>query len=483
MADMFQIGGKEISAEDLLVLAKHGALNIGEKHDTSSTTPSAVPTHGPLPGSTTQYGLWSSAGGRPGVWNATPRVRSFARAIPMYPTVIQQELIDIATGVTVGAGNNVTSACTVGPKPGALKGGRITASFGIIHISTKIFDITQAGMRRNRADVDRELYNSARIENSWIPDIPGIQGTGALNNVLMTEMLALGVELERNVSQVHFVGSAGTEDNTYRGVARQWNGLDQIIKTGYTDSVSTLVMPAADSTVVSFNANADGGADSFSRSIVGALIDTYYGQVDYLRRIGVDPDFALVMRPDLFRALAAVWSCAYSTTRCTSSDAGTPLVRDAVSIRAEYENMLAGQYLPMEGTNVPVLVDDSIARDGLGNGYYKSDIYGVALRGNGRPVIYGEFFDMNNPEAMEVVNLAGMGDGTTTTVNNGMYRVFKRVTGGCVEYDFYSRPRLISDAPFMHFRLDDIFYRSAFNQHDAVPGASYYANGGVSYRL
>ncbi len=90
---------------------------------------------------------------------------------------------------------------------------------------------------------------------------------------------------------------------------------------------------------------------------------------------------------------------------------------------------------------------------------------------------------MNNSEASSIVNFAGMGDSTTTTVNNGMYRVFKRVTGGCVEYDFYARPRLISDAPFMHFRLDDVFYKSAFNQHDAVPGASYYSNGGRSYAL
>src|SRR5204863_7384450 len=138
---------------------------------------------------------------------------------------------------------------------------------------------------------------------------------------------------------------------------------------------------------------ADAGTDGFSRTVVGALIDTYYSMIDYLNRIGVSPDYALVMRPDMFRALAAVWSCSYSTTRCTSSSAGIPLVRDAVSIRNEYENMLTGMYLPMEGANVPVIVDDSIPRETLGNGYYKADIYGVALRGNGRPVLYGEFFD------------------------------------------------------------------------------------------
>lgn len=479
---MVAIEGKDYSDAELQVLAKAGVLNIGQKHDTSSATPSASPLHGPYPGNTTQYGIFANPGGRPGIWNATPRVRSFARAIPMFKTLIQQELIDVATGVTIGSGTNQTSACVVGPKPGALKAMRMTAAFGIIHESTKIFDVTQAGMRRNRADVDREFFNSARVENNWIPDVPGIDGQGTVNSVLRAEMLALGIELERNISRVHFLGVAGTESNDYLGVARQWAGLDALIKTGYADSVTGVAAPAADSTVVSFNAEADGGTDSFGRGLIAALIDTYYSMVDYLSRIGVTPDYALVMRPDLFRAIAQIWSCSYATTRCLSTQAGTPVLRDAVSIRAEYEQMLAGQYLPMEGTNVPVLLDDSIAREGVGQGHYKSDIYGVALRGNGRPVIYGEYFDMDNPEAMEVVNFMGMAnEGSTTTLNGGMYRVFKRVTGGCVEYDFYARPRLITDAPFMHFRLDDIRYRSAFNQHDALPGMSWYANGGRSY--
>lgn len=484
MAANIQIGDKEYSPDELVVLAKAGVLNVGQKHDTSSTTPSAAPLHGPFPGNANQFGVFSTPGGNPNIWNATPRVRSFASAIPMYPTTIQQELIDIATGVTVGSGSNQTSACVVGPKPGALKAGRITATFGIVHESTKIFDVTQAGMRRNRADVDRNFYNSARIQNNWLPDVPGIDGQGTISSVLRAELLALGIDLERNISQVHFLGVAGAENDTYRGIARQWNGLDQLIKTGYADSVSTLVMPAADSTVVSFNADADGGTDSFSRTLVAALIDTYYAQVDYLNLIGVIPVFALVMRPDMFRAIAQVWSCAYATTRCLSSSAGVPVLRDATAIRAEYEQMLAGQYLPMEGTNVPVLLDDSIARDTVGSGHFKSDLYGVALSGNGIPVVYGEYFDMNNPEAMEVVNSAGMAnDGSTTTINNGLYRVFKRVTGGCIEYDFYARPRLITTAPFMHFRIDDIRYKSAYNQRDAVPGMSYYANGGRSYAL
>ncbi len=482
MVANIQIGGKDYTPDELLTLAKAGVLNVGQKHDVSSTTPTATPLVGPFPGNNAQYGPFGATGtvSRPGMWNATARVRSIGDYIPLFKSLNQNEVIDVATGVTAGSGNNVTSACAVGPKPGQLKGARIAATFGIIHASTKIFDVTQAGMRRNYGDdQEKQFFNSIASMNRWLPQVPGIDGNTTFTSLLRSAMLELGIELERNVSQVHFVGVAGTSNNTYRGVATQWDGLDRLIRTGWTDIGGTTT-PALDAAVVSFNANADGGTDSASRTIVGALIDTYFAQIDYLRRIGITAEFALVMRPDLFRALAAVWSCSYATTRCTSSSAGLPLTRDAVSIQAEYERIMSSMSLPMEGEYVQVILDDTIARDTLGNGYFKSDIYGVALRGNGRPVLYGEYFDMANSMAEELANYAGGAD--MDTANDGMYRVFRYQTGGCLEFDFYARPRLITDAPFMHFRVDDLFYRAAYNQHDAQPGASYYYNGGTTYR-
>lgn len=456
-------------------------LGVGQKHDTSASTPNAVPTHGPLPGDNTQFGVFSGPGVRPGVWNATPRGRSIGQYIPMYPSLNMNELIEVATGVTEGDGNNVVSACAVGPKPGSLKAMKIAATFGIIHASTKIFDLTQAGMRRTRADVDRQFLNAAQVNNPWLPMVPGIDGQADINRTIAAEMLALGIDLERNIGQVHWEGVAGTEDNVYRGVARQWNGLDRLIRTGWTDVDTGLAAPAADAQVISFNQNVDGGTDADGRTFVAALIDTYYSQVDFLTRLGISPIIALVMRPEMFRAVAAVWSCAFSTTRCTPSQ-NAALSVDGEATRRLYEDILRNQYLPIEGVDVPVIVDDFIPRDTLGNNYYKSSVYGVMLSGNGRPTLYGEYFDMANSDAEAIANAFGITDGTTTTVNNGLWRVFKRVTGGCIEYDFFARPRLITDAPFGHFRLDDVWYKSFTDRHTPLPGFSGYLNGGVTYR-
>lgn len=476
------IGGKEYTLDEVKVLEKAGVLNVGAKHDTSSTTPSSAPVNGPFPGSSTMYGVFSGAGARPGVWNATQRVRSIGQYIPMFKSLNQNELIDVATGVTAGSGNNVTSACTVGPKPGALKAMQITATFGIIHISTKIFDITQAGMRRNRADIDRVAYNNAAVTNPWLPKVPGIDGSDAFTSALRKEMFELGVELERNVSQVHFLGVAATEDNTYRGVARQWNGLDALIKTGWTDAVSGLVTPAADAAVYAYNAEVD-GTDANGDTLVKVAIEARYAQIDRLNRLGINSVFALVMRPDLFRALAEAWACTYATSRCTDGTAGSPVVRDAERTRSLFDAMVQGEYLLMDGEQQMVILDDAIPRETLGNGHYKSDIYGVALSGNGNSTLYGEYFDMANPQATELESfMAGVG-GDMTTTNDGMYRVFRRVTGGCLEFDVFARPRLITDAPFMHFRIDDVRYHANYKLNDPIPGFSGHVNGGISYRL
>jgi hypothetical protein len=466
--------GLDFSDEQASVLLEE----LGAKHDTSASTPSATPPHGPWPGSNTQFGIFTTPGVRPGMFNATPRVRSIGQYIPMYPSLYFNELIDVATGVTAGTGTNVTSACAVGPKPGQLKNANITAAFGIIHASTKIFDLTQAGMRRNRADIDREFYNQARFVNPWLPDVPGLDADGALNSTLRSEMFSLGVMLERSISQVHFTGVAGTEDNTYLGVARQWNGLDALVKTGWTDSISGAAVLALDASVSNFNAAISGGSDAFSRGIVANIVDTYYGQVDKMRQLGIDPVYVLVMRPDMFRAIAAVWACSYGTDRCYNATDAKPMLRTSDQVQRNYEEIMANMYLPLDGDNIRVIVDDAIPRQTLGNNYYQSDVYGIMLTGNGIPTLYGEYFDMNNADAQEIANFNGISDAATTTLNNGMYRVFKRVTGGCVEFDIFGRVRLITNAPFAHFRIDNLFYRADYKLTDPIPGQSGYYNGG-----
>ena len=479
---MVMIGTKEVSESQLATLAELGLLQIGEKHDTSSTTPTAQAYNGPYPGNSAMYGPFSGAGVRPGMFNTTARVNSFGAQIPLLKSENQNELLEIMTGVTAGSGNNVTSACTVGPKAGDLKVMRVQYTFGIVHMSTRIDDITQVGMKRNRADIEREVYNGAAMMNPWLPQVPGIDGVGKFPTRLRGSLYTLGVELERNLAPVQFVGVADTEDNTYRGIARQWNGLDQLIKTGYTDSGSGYAAAAVDSNVQSFAANLS-TTDAQGRSIVEALTDLWFAQQEKAERLKLaDVQWALIMRPDMFRAVTERWACTYATYRCANTQAGMPINQSAMDVYEIRTDMFNNKYLIIEGVRVPVITDDSIARQTLGNGYYQSDIYMPALSWAGVPLLYGQYFDMANAEAEEFTQMAGLSNSETTTVNDGLYRVFKRVTGGCYEFDFFARPRLILDAPFLSARLDDVRYNSYYKATDPIPGFSGYTNGGVSYR-
>jgi len=480
MTQLITIGGKEYTLDEVQTLEKAGVLNVGAKHDTSSATPSAQALNGPFPGNSSQFGVFSGAGVRPGSFSTLARVDSMLRYIPFFRSVNYNELIEIMTGVTEGAGTNATGACATAPKAGDFKVMRQSSTFGIIHEGTKVDDITQAGMRRDYADIDRELYNISVADNPLLPQVPGIDGTNIASSRLRASMFTLGVDIERNASRVFWSGTAGTEDNTYRGVARQWAGVESLVKTGYADSVTNLVAPAADSMVKSYNALIT-GTDSASRNFVAGLTDLVYSMIaraEALQMPGVQ--WALVMRRDLFRE-AAKQIAADLPTYTSAGTTSSPMMLDAQAVQMSFVDMFNNQYLLIDGQQIRVIVDNSIPREVTANNTYKSDIFMLPLSGLGRPLLYAQYFDMGNPVAEELTNAFGI-EGESRVINNGLYRVFKRVTKGCIEFDVFARLRVILEAPFLAGRLDDVWYTSYIQDRQPIPGFSYYANGGLTYR-
>jgi hypothetical protein len=152
------------------------------------------------------------------------------------------------------------------------------------------------------------------------------------------------------------------------------------------------------------------------------------------------------------------------------------------SLQRERQYLTENRILVMDdGSIIPVILDDAMDRVTIDNQIYESDIYVVATDWGGQPLVYYEFFDMGNPQATEAVNATGAAS-DTVVINNGMYRVFRMNQGGCYQYKFVARPRLILDAPFVHGRLDNVRYTGYAGARDPIPGMSNYVNGGISYR-
>jgi hypothetical protein len=76
---------------------------------------------------------------------------------------------------------------------------------------------------------------------------------------------------------------------------------------------------------------------------------------------------------------------------------------------------------------------------------------------------------------------SGLGMNNSMTMNNGLYRVFRMERGGCIQWKFFARPRMMFDAPFVHYRVDNLNYTNYAPTRDPIPGFSLYSNGGRSF--
>lgn len=475
---------KQYTLDELRELASALGLSAGQKNDVFSTTLTNQSLYNVNPGNTNQLGVFTGAGIRPGMWNATARTRTFATVVPFNRSIYTNEMLEIMTGVTAGTGTNSTSSCAAAPTPGVLKTARQAYTFGIVNMDTTRFDITGEGARYNRAVDNREMYNNAMMTNPFIPALPGVEGTDLASNNLRAAMYTLGIEIERNISTVLFSGVAGTEADTYLGVARQWAGLDNLIKTGYADSQTGALAPVMDSDVQGFNANVVAGTDAYGRDIVQALNDLVFGLRERARQVASTlPTHIAIMRPDLFRRLSQVWAEADAFYHVTGA-AATPVYATGMELQDARRAMQAGQYIILDdGSQLPVVLDDSIPRLPTANATYSSDIYVPALEWGGIPLLQFEYFPMDNPDAEAIASMGTPGH--SMVINNGMYRLFRFETGGCLNYKVYGKFRMILDAPFVSGRLDNVLYTSFYKQVDPIPGSSwsFYSNGGNSYRL
>ena len=473
-----QIGGKSFSEEELAVLAKAGVLSVGAKNDPASTTATGNPLHGTnQAGLGNVYGTFSAAAVRPDMWSALPRARSFLRLATLEAAAHDQERIEVLTGQTADSGTNAAGFCGNPPSVGNLKVAQQLYTWGDYYVRSELNALAQTGSLKDRADQSRRILNSGRVENPFIPDLALrlIDTQSALQH----EVFKLGASMERQTELVSVRGSAGTKNSTYVGWFTQFGGLDGQIATGKTDVLSGATAPALDSAVLSFNANVSGnGANGYD--IVENITAMVRGLRDRADSVGIGASHAIVMRKDAFYAIADTWACAYATYMCDGAST-SPNNRDGMVIQNMRNEMLNGQYLLVSGQPVPVVFSDGILQETTANNTYKSDIYVVAYEADGVPLLRLQYFDMSNGYISEFANSFGLDD--VAVMNNGLFLVGKRSTGLCIEYHVQSRMRLILDAPFLSGRVDDVIYTLIDPIRDAMPGTSFYANGGVTRRL
>jgi len=471
--DMINIAGKSYTPEDLAALSS--IIGIAQKNDPANTT-IAQTAHGPFHGSTTQFGVFSGEGVRPNRFSALARPETFTNILPITRSDLYQERIEIMTGQLAGGTSNAANFCGNPPEPGDLKVMQLRFLFGKYFVKTNLSRIPQTGLLRTRADIPATILNAGPNNNPFIPDI--MFNMTNPRDQLAFNLYKVGVDLGRTFEVVAIRGTAST-DNNRTGWWEEFGGLDGQITTGLTDAVTGLAAPAADSAVVSFNADVEGTATD-GRNLVETLNDTWYALKDRASQVGMEGvQWVIVMRKEAFRRVTDTLACQQHFYNC-AGDTNSPNNRIGSEISALRQEMLNGRFLRIEGENVPVVFSEGILHEVLANNTYKSDMYFVPLSWAGMPLTKIEYFDMGNPLAQQLI---GFTDHHAQIINNGMFFVTQRDDGNCIEHLFSAQFRLILETPFLAARIDDLQYTFLAPTREAMPGTSLYVDGGATHRL
>lgn len=447
------------------------AMGFGQKHDPASTASTWTAPHGP-------GGIFSQGAVRPDMYSTVPRsTNSFSSRIPLIQSRMDNEVYEILTGITATQGTRAVDICSEGPTPGRLKVCRQVVPFGEVKVDTEVHRINNMGRRIDYQDLDRNVLNFQPSQSPFVPQVP----TTNLNDRLGKQFAELGIGIELGIELVDIVGVAGSgSDAAYLNqFITQYAGLEALVKTGYTDQVSGVACTAADSIVITHNAPI-GSNGTNGASFISNMVDMYFAAKERARVVGLaGTEWAFVMHPKAWRAVAEAWACAYWTDRCAGTQYNE-IQRDAMEITRFRDELYRGQFLLVDGEAVPVLLSTGIPATGVSNNVYNTDIYLIPMSWNGRPLLYRQYFPLNNAEAQQFLAM----ENDARVINNGLYAVGKRSTNGlCTKFEFYSKHRLILDTPFLAGRVNDVQITYRASSLDVRVGESLYRDGGVSSRF
>jgi hypothetical protein len=424
-----------------------------------------TPLHGP-------GGIFAGPGLERDVITAHVRPYGISGNLPMIPSVDVDPRFASLTGYTAEVGSQPAYACDDAPIR-YVKGCNLTARFGRVRFDTNTIDIDDVMLRINRGDFTDLILRGQvlGLENVAPAEL---DQNGILNIVTKSEMVGVGVAFERELNRQIWQGSFA--------VANEFPGLDAQIATGQKDADTDVLCPALDSDVKNYNYN-----------MLSASIVTYLSTLEwYLKHnamtMGLDPvQWVIVMRPELWFELTAMWPCAYHTTKCSPQvDTSSTVYIDGRENTQERDAMRNGMYIDINGSRYPVVVDtgifehNNVNNGNLGLGQYASTIYMVPLTiTGGFPVTYREHVQFQGASA-DVALLRGLEDFFWT--DGGRYSWAIENRRWCFTLAAKTEQRVILRTPQLAGRIDAVGYEPLQHLRAPQPESPYFADGGVSLR-
>jgi hypothetical protein len=400
-----------------------------------------------------------------------------ASILPLLPSLSEDPRFGALTGYTATNGAEAATPCDDAPA-GYVKACNLTAQFGRLQRDTQTIDWDRVALRRNRGDFSDLMLRGQVLGMTNLSPID-TASSDILNIVTLSEMVIAAVNMERALVTQSWQGSPA--NNNAGGGYKEFPGLDNQIATGHVDADTNTACTALDSDVKNFAYDLVGGT---GRDIVEYLSMLEF----YLRynatQMGLDPvSWVVVMRPELWFELSAVWPCRYLSNRCATSSGSNPIViNDNVNVSAR-DDMRNGKFIDINGNRYPVIVDvgineqTNITNGNVGLGQYASSIYMVPLTITGNfPVTYREHVDYR-AGATDAAFLRG---NERFWSDDGVYSWALEDTKWCYKLSVKTEQRFILRTPQLAGRIDAVLYEPLQHLRESNPDSPYFADGGVS---
>lgn len=439
----------------------------------ASVPPDVTPLHG-------QGGVWSMAGLSREIINAKVEPHGISKFLPLLPSVDTNPIYGVILGV-MSDGTRITEPCEDAPT-GYVKGGTLTAKFGLTRFDTRTIDLMEVGLRKHRGDfTDLVLRGGLIGDGSLTPQsIRAMSDKEFFVNLVVSEMMIAGINAQRELSQDMWQGTVAEG---------AFPGLDLQINTGHVDAYTGTTMPAIDSKLYDFNYNSVDGATLNIVEIMHAIEHYLFYNAEHM---GFSPvQWAIVMRPELWEELINVWVCKYMSNHC--ADPGTAGSERVITVNndgaaAELRNtMKNAMYLDINGRRYPVIADTGVNQDdwdsnvNLGEGEYSSSIYFVPLtvQGGGFRTTYREYVDYSAAEQM----LSMLKAGKNFWSDGGVYSwSIEDEKGWCAKLALRSQQRVVLRTPHLAAKIQHVKYAPIEPVRSPYQDDTYFLDGGVSMR-
>jgi hypothetical protein len=418
-------------------------------------------------------GLFSTPGLERDILTAHVRPYGVSSILPAFPSVNEDPRFGSITGFTAATGTQPAAPCDDAPKA-FMKGCNLTARFGIFRADTNTIDISQTFRRVNRGDMT-DLVLRGRLLGLSNLSPASVTEEGVLDILTKSEMLTAGIYTERELNKQMWQGTTATAGN--------FPGLDVQIATGQKDADSGVACPALDSDVKDFNYHLVGGTGNDIVEYLSMLV--YYLEYNAMT-MGLDPaEFAIVMRPELWGELSAVWPVVYNTSRANSTPTKATVFVDGRDNVADRDAMRQGLFIDINGKRYNVVLDtgifehNNINNANLAAGTYASSIYVLPLTVAGNfPAVYREYLDYTQGAQNEAL-LNGM---NTFWTDGGIFSWAIENNKWCYKLSLRTEQRVVLRVPQLAGKLQRVKYSPLQHLRSDDPASPYFADGGVSLR-